>query len=55
MQLDMNIDKKLVTVYNKYDGEVIEEINKDIWRVKYIGKGGKTETRTFFTVDVKLK
>lgn len=55
MQMDLNIDKLLVTVYGKYEGEVIDEIGVDIWKVRYIGKDGITETRTFFKVDVELK
>lgn len=53
-QIDMNLDKKLVTVYGIYEGEVTKQLGPDIWRVKYVADG-QTMVRSFFGVDLKYK
>ena len=61
MQMDLNIDQKLCTVFGKrkgeivpYDGEIIGEIGSGIYRVKYIANND-TIVASFHKDEIEFK
>lgn len=52
--MEMNVDKKLVIVYGKYNGEITAQLGTDIYRVQYKAKG-ETITRSFLGSDIEYK